>query len=85
MCNLIVINGRRLTKGYSWMKFKQFVLSKVLSKEMDTVVKLVVPVNCWPKYAYVKLLLNKYQLCSEKTALFLANSKAEIRVIILNY
>ena len=42
------------------MKFKQFVLSKVLSKEMDTVVKLVVPVNCWPKYAYVKLLLNKY-------------------------
>ena len=61
MCNLIVINGRRLTKGYSWMKFKQFVLSKVLSKEMDTAVKLVVPEkNCWPKYAYVKLLLNKY-------------------------
>ena len=49
MCNLIVINGRRLTKGYSWMKFKQFVLSKVLSREMDAVVKLVVPVNCWPK------------------------------------
>lgn len=60
MCNLIVINGRRLTKEYSWMKFKQFVLSKVLSKEMDTAVKLVVPVNCWPKYAYVKVLLNKY-------------------------
>lgn len=38
MCNLIVINGRRLTKGYSWMKFKQFVLSKGLSKEIDIVI-----------------------------------------------
>lgn len=52
---------------------------------MDIVVKFVVLVNCWFKYVYVKLLLNKYQLCSEKIVFFLVNSKVEIWVIILNY